>query len=74
MFARTGIGAYRRRSELSSSALLDVARTVAMIVRTWRRRSHERRQLAAMSERDLHDMGMSWPEVAAEIEKPCWRE
>ncbi len=45
-----------------------------MIVRTWRRRIRERRELGAMSERQLNDMGMCWPEVAAEIEKPCWRE
>ncbi|MGL5164984.1 MAG: DUF1127 domain-containing protein [Afipia sp.] len=44
------------------------------IARTWRRRSRERRQLGAMSERDLNDMGMSWAEVATEIKKPCWRE
>nr|WP_184087377.1 DUF1127 domain-containing protein [Afipia massiliensis] len=54
--------------------MLDIARAAASIFRTWRRRSRERRQLAAMSERDVNDMGMCWAEVAAEIEKPCWRE
>ncbi|MES2602792.1 MAG: DUF1127 domain-containing protein [Pseudomonadota bacterium] len=54
--------------------MLDIARAAASIFRTWRRRSRERRQLAAMSERDVNDMGMSWAEATAEIEKPCWRE
>ncbi|TKT70386.1 DUF1127 domain-containing protein [Afipia massiliensis] len=45
-----------------------------MIVRTWGWRIRDRRELGAMSERQLNDMGMCWPEVAAEIEKPCWRE
>jgi len=52
----------------------DVMRGILEMVRTWRRRGHVRRQLGAMSERELNDMGTSWPEVAVEIEKPCWRE
>ncbi|MDO8980140.1 MAG: DUF1127 domain-containing protein [Afipia sp.] len=45
-----------------------------MIFRTWRRRIRDRRELGAMSERQLNDMGMCWAEVATEIQKPCWRE
>ncbi len=39
----------------------------------WRRRQHERRLLAELSERDLHDVGLSWSDVALEAEKPFWR-
>ena len=39
----------------------------------WRQRQHERRQLAELSERDLHDVGLSWSDVALEAEKPFWR-
>ena len=42
-------------------------------IHIWRRRQHERRQLAELSERDLHDVGLSWSDVALEAEKPFWR-
>ena len=39
----------------------------------WRQRQRERSELAELSERDLHDVGLSWSEVAYEAEKPFWR-
>ncbi len=39
----------------------------------WRQRQIDRRQLAEMSARDLHDVGLSWGDVAYEAEKPFWR-
>lgn len=39
----------------------------------WRRRARERNQLARLSERDLHDIGMSRGTVYAELQKPFWR-
>jgi len=39
----------------------------------WRRRSSERAGLARLSERDLHDIGLSWGEMIYEAEKPFWR-
>jgi uncharacterized protein YjiS (DUF1127 family) len=39
----------------------------------WRRRRSERRQLAELSERDRHDIGLSWSDVVHEAEKPFWR-
>ncbi len=39
----------------------------------WRQRQIDRRQLAELSERDLHDVGLSWSDVAYEAEKPFWR-
>ena len=32
-----------------------------------------RRELAQWSERELHDIGISWSDVAYEAEKPFWR-
>ncbi|MBX9819444.1 DUF1127 domain-containing protein [Afipia birgiae] len=52
----------------------DTVRDAFEVFRTWRRRIRDRRELGAMSERQLNDMGMSWPEIAFEIEKPFWRE
>ena len=39
----------------------------------WRQRYRSRQQLAHWSERDLHDIGRSWSDVAQEVDKPFWR-
>jgi uncharacterized protein YjiS (DUF1127 family) len=39
----------------------------------WRERQRQRRELAQWTERDLHDVGMSWGDVIREAEKPFWR-
>jgi uncharacterized protein YjiS (DUF1127 family) len=43
------------------------------ILHIWWRRYDGRRQLAELSERDLHDIGKSWSDVAHEVQKPFWR-
>lgn len=40
---------------------------------TWRQRYQDRRELAKWSDRDLHDVGISWSDIACEAEKPFWR-
>ena len=39
----------------------------------WRDRQHQRRELTQWTERDLHDVGLSWSDVVYEAEKPFWR-
>jgi uncharacterized protein YjiS (DUF1127 family) len=39
----------------------------------WRQRQLQRRQLAELSERDRHDVGLSWSDAVYEAEKPFWR-
>jgi uncharacterized protein YjiS (DUF1127 family) len=39
----------------------------------WRQRQRDRRQLAELTPRDLHDVGLSWSDVVYEAEKPFWR-
>jgi uncharacterized protein YjiS (DUF1127 family) len=39
----------------------------------WRERDRQRRELAKWTERDLHDVGLSWSDVVRETEKPFWR-
>jgi uncharacterized protein YjiS (DUF1127 family) len=39
----------------------------------WRQRYQSRRELASWSERELHDIGISWSDIAYEAEKPFWR-
>lgn len=46
---------------------------LAGAVRTWRQRARERRQLAQLSVRDAHDLGLSEQQVQYEISKPFWR-
>jgi uncharacterized protein YjiS (DUF1127 family) len=62
---------HRRPFQLS---LLAIARSVLVLVATWREHSRVRRQLAVMSDRELHDMGVCRAEVADEIGRPFWRE
>ena len=42
-------------------------------LRIWRKRQQNRRQLAQLSARDLHDVGLSWSDIVYEAEKPFWR-
>jgi uncharacterized protein YjiS (DUF1127 family) len=39
----------------------------------WRQRQVQRQQLAQLSARDLHDVGLSWSDIVFEAEKPFWR-
>jgi uncharacterized protein YjiS (DUF1127 family) len=39
----------------------------------WRERQRQRHELAQWSDRDLHDIGLSWSDIAHEAEKPFWR-
>lgn len=39
----------------------------------WADRWQQRHELTRWSERDLHDVGLSWSEVVREAEKPFWR-
>ena len=43
-------------------------------LRQWRRRAHERRELAGLSEATLHDIGVSRAEAAYLASKPFWKE
>ncbi len=49
-----------------------LARTFETL-RIWHQRQQSRRQLAQLSARDLHDVGLSWSDIAYEAEKPFWR-
>jgi uncharacterized protein YjiS (DUF1127 family) len=39
----------------------------------WGDRWRQRRELSHRTERDLHDVGLSWSDVVREVEKPFWR-
>jgi uncharacterized protein YjiS (DUF1127 family) len=39
----------------------------------WGDRWRQRRELSHWTERELHDVGLSWSDVVREVEKPFWR-
>jgi len=39
----------------------------------WQERYRTRRELTNWTARDLHDVGLSWSDIASEAEKPFWR-
>jgi uncharacterized protein YjiS (DUF1127 family) len=50
-----------------------VLRQIGETLHVWRQRYRSRRELAQWSDRELHDVGISWSDVAYEAEKPFWR-
>jgi uncharacterized protein YjiS (DUF1127 family) len=46
---------------------------ISETLHVWRERQRARSQLAQLSARDLHDVGLSWSDIAYEAEKPFWR-
>lgn len=49
------------------------AERALVTLQTWRNRVRQRRELARWTDRDLHDVGLSWTDIALEIKKPFWR-
>ena len=47
---------------------------VSQQIKVWRQRAQQRRELAHWTERDMHDIGVSWATLANEAGKPFWRE
>ena len=39
----------------------------------WLQRYQTRQELSHWTERDLHDVGLSWSDIANEADKPFWR-
>jgi uncharacterized protein YjiS (DUF1127 family) len=46
---------------------------ISETLHTWRERQIRRRELTQFTERDLHDVGLSWSDIVYEAEKPFWR-
>ena len=42
-------------------------------IHVWRDRQRQRRELSHWTDRDLHDVGLSWSDIVHEAEKPFWR-
>jgi len=50
-----------------------VLKQVSDTLHIWRDRVRQRRELAQWTDRDLHDVGLSWSDIALEVRKPFWR-
>jgi uncharacterized protein YjiS (DUF1127 family) len=46
---------------------------LSALIKEWRRRARGRRELAALSDRCLRDIGVTRYDVAREVRKPFWR-
>src|ERR1700731_2681170 len=66
---------YDRRppSQNPGASALAVIAVILAFVQVWRERGRARRQLAAMSERELQDIGICRSDIACEIGRPFWR-
>ena len=62
-----------RLSRKPAGSAFAVVEGLFALARVWRERQRVRRQLAAMSERELQDAGTCRSEIACEIGKPFWR-
>ncbi len=61
---------YGQMNQTSPTGLLAGLRAA---LDTWRRRNWERGALAALDDRDLHDLGLSRAAANYESGKPFWR-
>jgi len=55
-------------------ALSDAGNRFFATIRKWRRRTHERAELAALDDRMLKDIGLSRADAEFLSNKPFWRE
>jgi uncharacterized protein YjiS (DUF1127 family) len=46
---------------------------VSETLHVWHERYRNRRELSNWTARDLHDVGLSWSDIAFEADKPFWR-
>jgi uncharacterized protein YjiS (DUF1127 family) len=65
----------RRPSEIPSALILGTGPTLrglSSLLKLWCERSRERHQLALLTDRDLHDLGLTRIDAQQEARKPFW--
>jgi uncharacterized protein YjiS (DUF1127 family) len=58
----------------SKAPLAGTFTAFSQIFQTWRRRAHDRQELAKLDQRSLHDLGLSEGSARFEANKPFWRD
>jgi uncharacterized protein YjiS (DUF1127 family) len=58
----------------SKAPLAGTFTALNQIFATWRRRARDRRELAALDERSLRDLGLTTSSIEFELNKPFWRD
>lgn len=56
------------------AAIRRAARRLAGLLRTWRRRRRDRREMARLDDRTLKDIGLTRTDAEFLLNKPFWRE
>jgi uncharacterized protein YjiS (DUF1127 family) len=51
----------------------DLLYQIGETLHVWHERYRTRRELTHWTDRDLHDVGLSWTDIADEANKPFWR-
>ena len=62
------------RNQAALDTLGEATQWVFATLREWRRRSHERQELARLDDRMLQDIGLSHADREFLANKPFWRE
>ena len=57
----------------SKAPLAGTYTAFANVLQLWRRRAHDRQELAKLDTRSLRDLGLSTSEIQFEASKPFWR-
>lgn len=65
---------FRRDAFAMANAMLSLRKRWTETIRQWRRRARSRRDLIALSNRDLWDIRLTRGEAEQEASKPFWRE
>jgi uncharacterized protein YjiS (DUF1127 family) len=58
---------------MTNTHISGVFKQLSQTLHVWRERARRRRELAHWTDRDLHDVGLSWSDIVREVEKPFWR-
>jgi uncharacterized protein YjiS (DUF1127 family) len=58
---------------MTNSHIFGLFTQLSRTLHVWRERARQRRELARWTDRELHDVGLSWSDVVREAEKPFWR-
>ncbi len=69
----TGLTHFHPSARVADAGRASLLARAAATLGLWRKRIREKRALERLDERDLHDIGVSFSDVYAELRRPFWR-